>query len=616
MCGIVGKVSYGGITQKDIDDIKNMSTAIAHRGPDSEGFYSDENVAFGHRRLSILDISTAANQPMTDDENTLVLIFNGEVYNHLEIRERLKSKYNFKTDHSDTETILYAYKEWGLECIKYFNGFFAIALYDKVKMETILIRDRMGKKPLFFTMSNNALYFSSEIHAFFKAGIVEKCINKEAIYNYLTFLTTNAPDTFFANIYKLECGHYLKITKNKIEKVKYWNIADFINVDNADNFLQATEKTEDLLVKSMKYRNIADVDIAIALSGGIDSSLNLFYSSKDGGKIDAINISYDADDVYDESEIAQKFSKELGVKFIKSIISANDFEVLAKEYITKQIDSPTGDVNSALLYFLSKLSKSNSLKVMIVGEGGDEMGGYPIYEKLNKEYNILKHFKNLNFMFKSLSEKFARKFDIFYNNDIISRRHIHGFTEFEKRSFWLGGESFNSYKILHDYMSEIRDDLKDSFLRKVLNVEYKMRLPELILQKIDYSTMSQSVEARSPFMDHFLIEYSSGLSFGTKMKYGAKSILKEIAKNKLPGYILNQPKVGFGMLLTPFLQNIMPIWYQQELLLKKAMIHEFISKIFLQKLLDGHTKYKNQGYKMWILFALEKWLEMNFDSKK
>ncbi|MGP1507042.1 MAG: asparagine synthase-related protein, partial [Campylobacter sp.] len=145
---------------------------------------------------------------------------------------------------------------------------------------------------------------------------------------------------------------------------------------------------------------------------------------------------------------------------------------------------------------------------------------------------------------------------------------------------------------------------------------YKMRLPELILQKIDYSTMSQSVEARSPFMDHFLIEYSSGLSFDTKMKYGAKSILKEIAKNKLPGYILNQPKVGFGMLLTPFLQNIMPIWYQKELLLKKAMIHEFISKIFLQKLLDGHTKYKNQGYKMWILFALEKWLEMNFDSKK
>ena len=132
MCGIVGKVSYKGIMQKDIDDIKNMSSAIIHRGPDSEGFYFDENVAVGHRRLSILDLSAAANQPMSDDENTLVLIFNGEIYNHLEIREKLKSKYNFKTDHSDTETILYAYKEWGLECIKYFNGFFAIALYDKV----------------------------------------------------------------------------------------------------------------------------------------------------------------------------------------------------------------------------------------------------------------------------------------------------------------------------------------------------------------------------------------------------------------------------------------------------------------------------------------------------
>ena len=303
-------------------------------------------------------------------------------------------------------------------------------------------------------------------------------------------------------------------------------------------------------------------------------------------------------------------------EFDKKIISSDDFNDLTNNYMLKQSDSPVGDISSVLLFLLSKFSKDMNLRVMIIGEGGDEIGGYPIYEKLYREHNIIKKFKNFNFLFKYLPNKFARKFDIFYNNDIISRRHIHGFTEFEKRSFWLGGESFNSYKILHDYMSEIRDDLQDSFLRKVLNVEYKMRLPELILQKIDYSTMSQSVEARSPFMDHFLIEYSSGLSFGTKMKYGAKSILKEIAKNKLPGYILNQPKVGFGMLLTPFLQNIMPIWYQKELLLKKAMIHEFISKIFLQKLLDGHTKYKNQGYKMWILFALEKWLEMNFDTKK
>ena len=593
-----------------------MSNAIMHRGPDSEGFYFDKNVVFGHRRLSILDLSNEANQPMTDDENTLVLIFNGEVYNHLEIREKLKSKYNFKTKHSDTETILYAYKEWGIESIKYFNGFFAIAIYDKIKKEAILIRDRLGKKPLFFTIKGNSIYFSSEIHPFFKSDIVEKRINKNAIYDYLTFLTTNAPNTFFSDIYKLECGYYLKITENKIEKIKYWDVADFININNTDNFIQAVEKTEYLLAQSMKYRNIADVDIAIALSGGIDSSLNLFYSSKKNKKIHAINTGYDVDNIYNESKVAQKFSNELCIKFDKKIISSDDFNHLTNNYILKQSDSPVGDISSVLLFLLSKFSKDMNLRVMIIGEGGDEIGGYPIYQKLYREHNIIKKFKNFNFLFKYLPSKFARKFDIFYNNDIISRRHIHGFTEFEKRSFWLGGESFNSYKILHDYMSEIRDDLQDTFLRKVLNVEYKMRLPELILQKIDYSTMSQSVEARSPFMDHFLIEYSSGLSFDTKMKYGAKSILKEIAKNKLPGYILNQPKVGFGMLLTPFLQNIMPIWYQKELLLKKAMIHEFISKIFLQKLLDGHTKYKNQGYKMWILFALEKWLEMNFDSKK
>ncbi len=613
MCGIVGKISFNNIEELDTKKIKSMAESIRHRGPDAEGFYKDKNVVLGHRRLSVIDISTLANQPMFSDDENIILVFNGEIYNYKEIRKELEHKYKFKTDHSDTETIIYAYKEWGIECVHKFNGFFAFAIYDKLKQEVFLVRDRLGKKPLYFIQNETELCFSSESHAFFKADILKKELNEEAIYHYLTFLTVNAPQTFFKNVFKLESGHYLKISSHKIEKIKYWDIANFINKDIKDDFKTATKETEEKLLKSMNYRNIADVDISVALSGGLDSSLNLYYSNIINQNIKAINIAYEKTSKYDESIVAKKFANECNVSFFGQSVTDNYFEELINEYINIQFDNPMGSPDTVLVYLLSKISIQNGCKVMLVGEGGDEIGGYPIYQTISKEYGFLKNFKHLSFLFKYLPNKIANRLNIFYNSQIISRRHIHGFTEYEKSSFWIGNK-FNSYKILSNYMSEIRDDLDDSFLRKVINVEYKLRLPELILPRVDYPSMAASVEARSPFMDHELIEYSAGLSFDVKMRSGAKSILKEIAKDKLPDYILNHPKVGFGMLLTPFSQNTMPIWYKKELIEKTNELHNFVSKEYLEKLLQKHNIDKNQGYKMWILYALSRWVKVNFDA--
>jgi len=613
MCGIVGEIAFGKIKESDITIIKQMADAIKHRGPDSDGYCYDENIAFGHRRLSILDISSNANQPMISNDGNLVIVFNGEIYNFQEIRKKLESKYKFKTDHSDTETILYAYKEWGIECIHKFNGFFAFAIYDRLKQEVFLVRDRLGKKPLYFIQKENNILFSSEIHAFFKADVIKKELNEEAIYHYLTFLTVNTPQTFFKNVFKLEAGHYLKISPNNIEKIKYWDIADFINKEAKDDFQTAVITTEEKLAQSMFYRNIADVDISVALSGGLDSSLNLYYSNMLNKNIKAINIAYEKTSKYDESVVAKKFADECKVDFIGQNVTDKYFEDLINEFIKIQLDSPMGDINSILVYLLSKISILNGCKVMLVGEGGDEIGGYPIYQIIQNEYRILKKLNKINSLFNYLPEKIANKLSVFYNSQVISRRHIHGFTEYEKNNFWLGTK-FNSYQILAKYMDEVRDDLRDSFLRKILNIEYKLRLPELILTRIDYPSMATSVEARSPFMDHELIGYSAGLSFDIKMRSGAKSILKEISKNKLPDYTLNHPKVGFGMLLTPFLQNTMPIWFRNELIEKTNELHNFISKEYLDKLLQKHNIDKNQGYKMWILYALSKWLKGNFDA--
>lgn len=612
MCGIVGKIAFNSVIDKDLNLVKMMASAIKHRGPDSEGFFNDRNVAFGHRRLSIIELSDNANQPMSDADNNIILVFNGEIYNHNELREELRLKYKFKTDHSDTETIIYSYLEWGIDCIKKFNGFFALAIYDKRNNETYLVRDRLGKKPLYYIRKDNAVYFSSEAQAFFVGNnnIIKKEINEEAVYHYLTFLTVNAPNTFFRNVNKLECGHYLKISPGKIEKIKYWDIADFINIRIEDNIELAIEKTEFELQRAMQYRNIADVGVSIALSGGLDSSLNLWYSKDYNKNIKSINIAYKISGKYDESALAKRFSNENGIDFIGEIIGESEFDGLINAYLPLQSDFPMGDINSALVFLLSKISSKNASKVMLVGEGGDELGGYPVYEVLNKEYQYLKMLGKTSFLIKYLPSKIANKLDFFYDSILISRRHIHGFTEHEKKELWKG-QKYNSYKILYDYMMEIRNDTSDSFLRKILNIEYKLRLPELILARIDNPSMAASIEARSPFMDYKLIEYSAGLPFDIKMKNGAKTILKKIAEKKLPDYLQSHPKVGFGMLLTPFLENIMPIWLDKELLKKENLIFSFLSKEYLENILIQHKKKKNMGYKMWIIFALSKWIDTN-----
>jgi asparagine synthase (glutamine-hydrolysing) len=644
MCGIVGYIGFGNQKPIDSELVVKMNDSLSHRGPDGEGFYFcgalqekehydylkvtrpgailiHENgpfsVALGHRRLSILDLNPLANQPMCDADHDIWIVFNGEIYNHQQIKKELQKKYTFKTNHSDTETIIYAYKNWGIEAIHRFNGFFAFALFDKKRGEIYLVRDRLGKKPLYYVRNDEELYFSSEIHPFFvdDGKIVKKEINPEALYHYLTFLTVHAPNTFFKNVQKLESGYYLKISFKSIQKRQYWNIANFINNENNDSLETAIEKTELLFSQSIEYRNISDVGVAVALSGGLDSSLNLYYSKKANGDIRAINVVYEKENQYNESIVAKKFANEQSTAFIENIIDDITFEKIVREYIDLSPDQPLGDINASLVYLISTLSRKSSAPVLIVGEGGDEIGGYPIYATLLKQYQLLKYFSAISELLKYLPYNISKRLDFFYRGKVISRRHIHGFSEREKRSFLFKNDSYNSYEVLGNYMSEIRDDLKDSFLRKILNVEYKLRLPELILARIDYPAMAASVEARSPFMDHELIEYSASLSFDVKMKNGAKTILRKIAEEKLPSYILTHPKVGFGMLLTPFLQNTMPVWFEGEFIHKQNPMHQYIKPSFFKDILNQHKKNKNYGYKMWILYALSRWLSVNnFDA--
>ncbi|UXC30019.1 asparagine synthase (glutamine-hydrolyzing) [Aliarcobacter butzleri] len=615
MCGITGAINFKNIKENDKEYIAKFNSSISHRGPDASGIWSDEKVVFGHVRLSIIDLSTGSNQPMLSNDEDVVIVFNGEIYNHQEIREELKDEFVFKTDHSDTEVIIYAYKKWGIEALQKFTGMFAIALYDKVKEKVYLVRDRFGKKPLYFTMVDDTFYFSSENQSFFESGLIKKEFNDEAIYHYLTFLTVPAPQTFFRNVSKIEAGYYYEIDADGMSKHKYWDIADYLNTENNCSYSEAKKQTEKLLETAMKYRNVADVPISIALSGGLDSSLNLFYTKQNrSDEISTINISYEKTSKFDESVIAEKYSKEMGVKYLPNQISEQDFIDWIEEYLSISKDIPTGDPNTALMYGISKIARENGFKVLLVGEGGDEIGGYPIYDKLVKLDKYMKFIPESFSRFITklpFPNKIKKKVNSVLENPVYARRFIFGFSENQKTKFWKKNKGYDSYKIIKKISDEINIDSRDSFLRKVLNVEYKLRLAELLLPRVDYPSMAASIEARSPFMDHTLVEYSATLPWDIKMKNGAKTIIKDIAKDKLPEYIVNAPKVGFGMLLNPFLQDTMPVWFKNDILDKNSPIKEYIKDEFLEDIYSKHCQSKNYGYQLWILYSLNKWMVNN-----
>jgi asparagine synthase (glutamine-hydrolysing) len=612
VCGISGLVNFDKIQSGDVEVVKRINNVISHRGPDAWGKYENDSIVFAHRRLAIIDLSDQSNQPMLDDTGDICLVFNGEIYNHQNLRRELQADYDFKTDHSDTETVIYAYRKWGMDCLEKFFGMFAFALFDRRVGKVFLCRDRLGKKPLFYAATKSGIYFSSESAALFENHEIEKKISEAAIYDYLTFLTVEAPKTFFEGVYKVPAGYYLEISREDIKSTKYWDIADHLNVNNNDEKDTVVQKTKELLEISMRHRNIADVPVAVALSGGLDSSLNAyftkFFSEHD---VAAINIAYAEKSKFDESDIAARYSSDLDLQYHGIKINQDDYKQWILQYFEAQKDAPIGDPNSPLLFGICKIAAEKGFKVLQVGEGGDEIGGYPIYTQLAKLDKYMRFAPKWLIAFASklpLPRKIRREFEVIKDGGTISRRFLFGFTDSEKKKFWEKPSQPSSLRKLAKYGVEIRGDLEDSFLRKVLNIEYKVRLAELILPRVDYPSMASSVEARSPFMDHDLIEYSAGLPFRLKMEHGPKSILREIAAGMLPGYLMEQPKVGFGMLLTPFLNEELPQWFRQEILEVEAPIKAYVSDSFLQSIYKKHLINREEGYRIWILYSLNTWL--------
>lgn len=605
MCGIVGALSFDG---KRIDpmSVVSMRDALMHRGPDAEGIWKNDecSVVLGHRRLSIIDLETRSHQPMTDYENGLRIVFNGEIYNYKEIQAELRSDYRFRTS-SDTEVVLYAYKKWGLEgALSRFRGFFAFALYDADTQMCYLVRDRFGKKPLYYFIDSSSIWFSSEVHSFRKVRPLK--VRTESLYDYLTLGCVIAPDAFLEGVKKVPPGTYLRVSpEGKIAEKTYYDVSKALSLHGENENDISLEKLAEALDESVQYRTVSDVPFALSLSGGLDSSLNAYFCRQK--KPLSLTFTWKGENPHAENEVARKVAETFDLPFREIALDPAEFERECDHYISLQKDAPVGDINAVLIYMMAREIRNLGYKVCIVGEGGDEIGGYPTYWNLYRNKALLKGLPVSLLRLIPLPAKVKRLLEYSVGDETVPFHILLGFTESQKRKFWLGDVG-DTYGLIARIMSEINTGSNefDKYLRKVSVLEYKVRLPELILARIDYPSMAASVEMRSPYMDHVLIELFNKIPWGKRMAHGStKYHFREIARKYLPVEVLNHPKVGFTHVVEPFLRHTLPENFRKNVIEKDSPIKELVSPKFLASV---HKILRNED--LWRLYSLNAWLRL------
>lgn len=570
MCGIAGALSF---SQSDFkltaDYLIRMRDSMAHRGPDGAGIWlsDDKKIGFGHRRLAIIDLSDAANQPMSNDGGDVWVVFNGEIYNHADIRHELNllRNYKWKTQHSDTEVIIHAYEQWGINCISKFQGMFSIALWDSSKKELFLIRDRVGVKPLYYSIHNQRVVFASEIKALLEDPEQKREVNEEAFFHYLSFLTVPAPNTLFAGIYKLSPGTWIKFNeRGEFIKHRYWDAMDSIYDSSGLSEEQVAQKVLTELKRSIKLRMVSDVPVGVFLSGGIDSSANAVLNSECSlDSIDTFSIGYEGSYTSYQNELlyAKKVATQIDARYHEKLLNAHDL-IEFLPIMAKLQDEPLADPVCVPVYYVSKLARESGVKVCQVGEGADELFcGYPHWKfmlSLQKSLNLLRPFLPINSLLKIFKafgkgdrwyceylDRFHHQLPIFWGaevfNDAQKKKLLSSrmLEKYGKLNSWVAIES-----IWHNYVNKAT---RPDPLQWMTYLDLNFRLPELLLMRVDKMSMGASIEVREPFLDHKLIELALGIPQDIKIKNGVlKSILKKALRGLLPDEILDRKKQGFA----------------------------------------------------------------------
>lgn len=572
MCGIVGVLSFENSSfQVKEPYLEKMRDTMVHRGPDGFGIWisNDKKVGLGHRRLSIIDLSKKASQPMSNEDGSIWITFNGEIYNHTEIRHELEKigGHRWKTDHSDTEVIVHAFEEWGIEFVHKLRGMFAIAIWDAKSRELWLIRDRVGIKPLYYSFHNGRITFASEIKALLEDPEQRRSVNNEAFYHYLSFLTTPAPQTLFEGIKKLPGGCWVRVRSDgSIRENRYWDVWDNVtpleNVSQTDLSRQLLEQ----LRESVQIRKVSDVPVGVFLSGGIDSSTNAaLFSEGESRPIKTFSIGYEGEykSYKNELSFARLMAEYVGAEYHEKLLKIDDLLNFLSKMVYLQ-DEPIADPVCVPVYYVSELARNNGVIVCQVGEGADELfWGYPSWKRalrLQQADNIPfpRILKKLGLTGLRLAGK-----DQSFPYEWLRRGSL------GQPVFWGGAEAFTESQKQRLIHPTLRNELKDitswnalepiynrfkakaydtSALNWMAYLDLNLRLPELLLMRVDKMSMGVSLEGRVPFLDHKFVEFAMSIPANQKTANGVlKTVLKSSVRGLIPDELIDRKKQGFGV---------------------------------------------------------------------
>jgi asparagine synthase (glutamine-hydrolysing) len=650
MCGISGVFVAQGRGSVSDALVISMRDSLSHRGPDAAGLWIDASrrLGLGHRRLSIVDLDDASTQPMSDAEQSVVVAFNGEIYNHVALRHELEvAGHRFRTAHSDTEVLVQGYRAWGWEgLLQRLRGMFAIALWDNLQRVLYLGRDRVGIKPLYLHASDGRLLFASEIKAILQVPDVVRDIDPIAMYHYLSGMVTPAPMTMFRGIQKLPAGCYLQLVDGgRMEFKRYWH--PMLNPPSLpatrDEAVRSIRASFDA---SVVEHMAADVPVGVLLSGGVDSSSLLAgMAAHASGKVHSFSVGYDGFPEMDEREYARDMARHFGAEHHEVSVTRNMFEDSWADILYHQ-DEPLADWVCVPLYHVSKLA-AGQVKAVLVGEGADELfagySGYLRYLKLHRRFwqpyrmlpramrhgagwlarqagrDGLSHASGLDFLIRASSDK-----ECFFGG-AATFWEIQKSALLNKSAIDFGGSSGP----LDDSLLRVADsnvvmaaaaamlpagDIEQ--LRRMTQLELSYRLPELLLMRVDKMTMAHSIEARVPFLDHRMVESAYAMPAHWKLEGGrTKSLFKDAVRGLIPDRVIDRTKVGFGAPVAYWLKGEFGRRVEYEINQCALFKRGWFNPGYIRELFEAHRSGRGDyGTNLWVLYNLAGWYDRWIDT--
>ena len=625
MCGITGIVQFNREKAIAPAVLKNMCDSIYHRGPDDDGLYMSRNVGLGFRRLSIIDLSTG-HQPLSNQNETVYIVFNGEIYNYLEQRQKLIQKgYIFKTT-TDTEVILHLYEEYGVDCLQYLRGMFAFAIWDSNKQQLFCARDRFGIKPFYYYSDQEKFVFGSEIKAILKSNDIDKTISIDALDSYFAFGYITSDLSIYKNIKKLQPAHYLLLSlkdKPVIEINRYWEIHFDPDYSKSEN--RWKEEIQACFSETVKLHMISDVPLGAFLSGGIDSSSVVAMMAKNSDRpVKTFSIGF-KEQKFNELKYARELANKYGCEHHEQIVEPESIGLLSK--LVSAYDEPFADSSAIPTYYVSQLARKH-VTVALSGDGGDELfAGYTGYTKFKKIrsfplnfrgsiankviwgniHNLIPHSTKGKGLMYFLSQ--PKEYAFAYQTS---------WTE-QERSELFGHSDENRNKLATELFKVgiLQNKKNHDFISNLQYLDMKTYMVDDILTKVDRASMMNSLEVRVPILDHKFAELTFKIPSELKLKRNEKKyILKKAMENYLPQSILSHPKQGFGVPLSLWFKGDLKEFVNDTLLSQHALISNYLDTNYVKKIVLEDRKGKRDfNSKIWSLIIFEEWLKQNFQKR-